>query len=40
MPHVQPHARGARSDGMDTLLGIEQIEFAGETISTGDFLLA
>jgi Ca2+-binding RTX toxin-like protein len=34
------HVRGAQSDGTDTLVNIEQLEFAGETITASDFLLA
>jgi hypothetical protein len=33
------HARGTRSDGTDMLLGMEQLEFAGEAVAASEFLL-
>ena len=34
------HARGAMSDGTDVLTGIEELEFAGTTVTASDFLFA
>jgi hypothetical protein len=36
---IVPHVRGAQSDGTDTLVNIEQLEFAGATACASGFIL-
>jgi hypothetical protein len=36
---IVPHVRGARSDGTDTLVNIEQLEFAGAAACASGFIL-